>query len=100
MSKEMLKNIKSNGRSAQGRKEFIAYLNGKSISPEKSILAACYRCRNFYADGKKDCETHECPLYPFMPYTKGRLRMKQERSQQQKKQTLRSVKPDSTAVRS
>jgi len=98
MNEEMIKNINSYGKGAQGRHEYLDYLQGKNISPERSILAACYRCRNFYADGKKDCETHDCPLYPFMPFTKGRLRLKQERSVQRKKRTLRSVKPDSSKV--
>lgn len=76
MKKQTLNDIQSQGRAAQGRHEYLDSLQGKNISPERSILAACYRCMNFYVDGKKDCETHDCPLYPFMPYTKGRIRIR------------------------
>lgn len=33
-----------------------------------AILAACHECCGYYRDGKHDCESVRCPLYPWMPY--------------------------------
>lgn len=35
-----------------------------------AILAHCHQCMGYYQDGKEDCQTLGCPLYPFMPYRK------------------------------
>jgi Zn-finger protein len=35
------------------------------------IMAKCYDCTGFYKDGREDCNTPTCPLYPLMPYRTG-----------------------------
>lgn len=68
MKEKILKDIKRYGKSAQGKREYVNYLEGKRITFKQAILALCYSCTNFYADGKNDCLISHCPLYPFMPY--------------------------------
>lgn len=50
----------------------IAFLrrhtHGKSLTATEAILAKCASCMNDYVDGRRDCETTDCPLYPWMPY--------------------------------
>ena len=33
-----------------------------------ACLYQCHDCSGVYIDGKVDCETPTCPIYPFMPY--------------------------------
>ncbi len=67
-----LESIKKHGISAEGRRELMNYLKGKDLAMKQAILARCYDCMSFYADGIADCKTLECPLYMFMPYRKVR----------------------------
>lgn len=77
--------IISNGKKAQGKKEYIDYaVNNIKLSPSKAIIANCYFCMNFYLDGRNDCEIDDCPLYPFMPYRKGKVKVKRVMSEKQK----------------
>jgi hypothetical protein len=57
-----------NGILARGRNELKKHLNGGRLTFKQAILAKCYDCMGFYADGKADCAIPECPLYPVMPY--------------------------------
>jgi hypothetical protein len=54
----------------QGQKELQNYLSGDKLSPKKAILAKCYECLGFYRDGAYNCKMKDCPLYPFMPYSR------------------------------
>jgi hypothetical protein len=65
---ERIRNIKKYGIAAIGRSELIAHLQGHRLYASKAIRAFCYDCMGWYADGKKDCQQENCPLYPFMPY--------------------------------
>lgn len=60
--------IKKHGIKAQGKKEILKYLKGNRLTLRQAILAKCYDCMAFYADGRNDCKDADCPLYPFMPY--------------------------------
>ena len=53
-----------------GRKEYGDFLKGKKLTYRESVLAKCYSCTCYYADGTEDCETEDCPLYLQMPYRK------------------------------
>lgn len=76
--------IEENGKSAQGKNEYLNYLkNRQRLSPLKAIKANCYQCMNSYMDGKVDCRVADCPLYPFMPYRKGIEKIKRARSEKQ-----------------
>lgn len=61
MSK-ILEEVKKGPRH-QGQKEYVAYLEGKHITHKERILAMCYSCMGFYADGFLDCKNNSCPLY-------------------------------------
>ena len=76
--------IKKNGKTAQGKNEYLSYLEqGKTLSYKQAILANCYQCMNYYLDGKTDCEIPDCPLYPYMPYRKDKAKVKRARSEKQ-----------------
>jgi len=76
--------IRENGTTAQGKKEYVKYLeNGQKLSHKQAILANCYQCLGFYVDGRHDCEIPDCPLYPFMPYRKDAEKVKRARSEKQ-----------------
>lgn len=61
--------IERAGAVAVGKKELIKYVNGESLTPRESLLANCYMCTGYYADGRIDCKTSNCPVYPYMPYS-------------------------------
>lgn len=63
-----LESIKKHGVSTQGRKELMRYLKGKDLTLQQAVLARCYDCMSYFADGAADCRTPECPLYPYMPF--------------------------------
>ncbi|GAA5262362.1 hypothetical protein KTGMC3_P1077 [Methanocalculus sp. MC3] len=51
-----------------GRTEYIKILKGQYCTQRERILAKCFDCAGFYADGGVDCQNKTCPLYKFMPY--------------------------------
>ena len=55
-------------KSAKGRAELMKHRSGKKLSYKQAVLAKCYECMGYYADGKIDCLIPDCPLYNFMPY--------------------------------
>ena len=62
--------IKKVGMLARGRKELLKHLDGQRLTQRQAILAKCYDCLGYYADGKVCCEITDCPLFPYMPYRK------------------------------
>ena len=52
-----------------GQKHLLAHMDGKRLSFKQGIQAKCYECMNGFIDGKADCRIHDCPLYPWMPYS-------------------------------
>lgn len=63
--------IRMEGISARGRVDLVKFVSGRRLTPLQAIRAKCYDCTGYYADGKKDCEQSDCPLYRFMPYRQG-----------------------------
>ncbi len=61
-------------RRGRGAREYKLYLNGKQLSYKQSILAKCYECMGYYADGTMDCRIYRCPLYSYMPYNPNRIK--------------------------
>ena len=85
MEKQMNERIailKKHGKSAQGRKELLKHFNGGKLTRKQAILANCYDCTCYYADGRKDCKMSECPLYPYMPYSSNKIMQKPGLSEQ------------------
>lgn len=60
--------IKKIGMAARGRSEIIKHIDGKRLTQRQAILAKCYDCSGYFADGKLDCKMPHCPIYPWMPY--------------------------------
>jgi hypothetical protein len=84
--------IKQHGKKAQGRREFIGYLESdEKLSPKKAILANCYSCTGYYSDGRIDCEVNDCPLHPYMPYRKDKTKAKRVLSEKQKESIKKLV---------
>jgi hypothetical protein len=55
----------------RGRKEYIIYLNGGSLSARQAIIGKCFDCCGGYPDGTMDCYVEDCVLHDFMPYREG-----------------------------
>lgn len=59
-------------RRAIGAAEYKKYVASEDLTATESVLAMCYLCTGFYADGKVDCHADDgptkCPLYGRMPY--------------------------------
>jgi hypothetical protein len=54
---------------SKGRNFYLKYIeNYALLTPKQAIAAQCAHCSGWYVDGKLDCECHDCPLYPYMPY--------------------------------
>lgn len=76
--------IKKHGKKAQGKKEYIEYLEtGKKLPPKKAILANCYQCLGFYDSGREDCTIVDCVFHEYMPYRKGVVKVKRVMSKKQ-----------------
>jgi hypothetical protein len=58
--------IEKNGKLAQGKTEYLRYLRGEKLSRKEAMLARCYDCMGYFVDGRADCVTFSCPMYPFM----------------------------------
>jgi len=85
--------IKKHGKKAQGKNEYIEYLESCiKLSFKKAILANCYQCMGFYGSGKRDdCEIVDCPLYPYMPYRRGIEKVKKVLSEKQQESVQKLV---------
>lgn len=72
MSIDNVKEVEKHGISARGKKEYLAFLQGKPLTMRQRVLANCYQCNAWYGDGRKDCEMADnCTLHVYMPYRKG-----------------------------
>jgi hypothetical protein len=67
MIQDRIEDVKNAGK-FRGRKEYLAYLQGKLISRTQAMYAQCFDCMGYYSDGAQDCEVPECPMYGYMPY--------------------------------
>lgn len=64
----------ANAPSSKGRQELAKYMVGDILNKGNAIIAKCCACSGHYVDGRDDCDTPTCPLYPYMPY--GKMRTK------------------------
>ena len=71
---ERIENIQRYGKTARGQKEILKHLSGQRLTLKQAVLAHCYDCLGFYADGKHDCNMPHCPLHPFMAYNEERVK--------------------------
>lgn len=67
----IVKNIEKYGKLAKGKAELIKHLEGGRLTVREMVIAKCYECMGWCADGKVDCEIPDCPNYPMMPYGQG-----------------------------
>lgn len=71
MSTTSIEWIKKHGTTARGKKEYLAFLRGESLTMKQRVLANCFQCTGMYTDGREDCQMEECTLHVYMPYRKG-----------------------------
>lgn len=76
--------IKLHGLTARGKKELLAYLDGKRLTARQAVISHCYSCMGYYIDGKVDCKISECPAYGFMPYREVKLPPVRQSSEKQR----------------
>ena len=74
-TKEQLDSIDRYGVQAIGKPYIIKHLHGERITQQQAIRAKCYECMGYYADGRVDCQSPRCPLYPYHPYNKHRFKI-------------------------
>jgi len=60
--------IAKHGLTSGGMTVYLKYLSGKRLTNKQAIMAKCFDCCGYYADGRQDCGIKVCPLYPLMPY--------------------------------
>lgn len=65
-----IKSIMKYGKKAKGQAALIKYLKGDVLTAKNAIIAKCYECMNYYADGVHNCKLTTCPLFLFNPYNK------------------------------
>lgn len=63
----------------KGSSALKKHLKGERLTQLNAIEAKCCDCVGNYLDGREDCGVIECPLHPWMPYRKGRVRPKKSR---------------------
>ena len=80
MNEEKIKDIKKYGKKARGQKELIKHLEGGRLTPKQAMLARCYDCCGFFADGKIDCCMPHCSLHPFMAYRENKKQLTSKKS--------------------
>jgi hypothetical protein len=76
MNQERIKNIRQYGKTAKGEKEILKHLSGQKLTLRQAVLAKCYDCMGYFADGKVDCHIPHCSLHPFMPYNESKIKIK------------------------
>jgi hypothetical protein len=91
-TERILKQIELFGKLGQGKRELISHLNGNRLTTRQMVLAKCYECSGYLADGREDCEMPDCPLHPLMPYKKGDKYSSSKRSplSEEQKEKLRA----------
>lgn len=67
-----------NGMKARGKKELLNHLDGIRLSARQALAAKCYDCMGYFSDGKSDCQTPDCPLYPYMAYNPARKKKRKQ----------------------
>jgi hypothetical protein len=77
-AEQRIKEIKKYGLMGVGRREALKHLDDQRLTYRGAIVAKCYECMVYYADGKVDCNIPTCPLYQYMPY-KGKTLKRRER---------------------
>ena len=92
MNTELLKTVEKMPQST-GRTYMIKYLKGGKLVASQAIKAACFCCEGYYLDGKVSCELPECPLFPFMPYSKQKIKhRKGKKLSEEQKQKMKDGK--------
>ena len=72
MTREEILKQARRGAEDQGKRELVKFLESKPVSRKEAMLAFCYECQGYYRDGRITCENVNCPMYPFMPYSKNK----------------------------
>jgi len=90
--KEHLEWVEKKGPKAKGKKEYVAFLKGKELTPMQAILANCYECTGYYIDNRKDCKSDYCPFHPFMYYREDKTKKKSTRKPMTDEQKKAMVK--------
>lgn len=65
---DRLRFIEGTRISSAGKKNLIRHLKGERLTQRQAIIAKCCDCMGYHGDGRMDCRTVHCPLYPFRPY--------------------------------
>lgn len=81
--------IRRYGKLARGQKEILKHLSGQRLTLKQAVIAHCYDCMGYFADGKVDCNMPDCPLYPHMAYNPNREKRTGQPMTKEHKQKMR-----------
>jgi Zn finger protein HypA/HybF involved in hydrogenase expression len=82
MNEKIISDISRHGKTARGKKELIKHLEGGRLTLKQAMLAKCFDCTGYFADGKVDCKCPKCSLHPFMAFNENRLKRKNNQARQ------------------
>jgi hypothetical protein len=83
----LLKDI-YNSCNAPGNRYLKDYMEGKKLSLNQAVKAKCAECMAGFLDGKIDCGLGDCPLYPWMVYSKKKPVKPGEEKKERKKRVI------------
>jgi|GEM_PF-6635603 len=66
MDSNELEFVSKEGFTAIGKRDYMRFLKGESLSMKQSIRAMCYSCNNL--DDATNCGVSDCVLYKYHPY--------------------------------
>jgi hypothetical protein len=89
---KIIAKIERDGKGARGKKELIKFFKGEKLTVRQALIAQCYQCLGYYADGIGDCECQMCSLYIYMPYNKNK--QKKELTDEQKAKLTKQLHND------
>jgi hypothetical protein len=89
---QRMEDVEKLGSTAQGKSEYLKYLNGERLSASQAIKSKCYDCMGWFADGRECCTSPECALFPFQPYNANKRKSGKTMSEENKKKSAERFK--------
>ena len=59
----------------KGAREYKMFQKGEYLTRKGAMLANCYMC-NGLEESAEDCQGKNCPIYPYQPYRRKRLKLR------------------------
>ena len=73
MNQESRLKLLNHAPSSRGKTNLLKYFKGERLTQRQAIIAKCCDCMAYHIDGRIDCRTPHCSLYPWFPYKRGEI---------------------------